>query len=72
MAADVERKRIEKANAAKMVEMRQRQKTAREEREVVAKYQALMEQEQREVQEAEEAALQALMNQVSGTCSRAV
>merc|ERR1712166_1541388 len=63
VAADVERKRIEKANAAKMVEMRQRQKAAREEREVAEKYRALMEQEEREVQEAEEAALQALMNQ---------
>ena len=72
VAADVERKRIEKANAAKMVEMRQRQKAAREEREVAEKYRALMEQEEREVQEAEEAALQALMNQVSVTCSRDV
>ena len=71
VAADVERKRIEKANAAKMVEMRQRQKAAREEREVAEKYRALMEQEEREVQEAEEATLQALMNQVSFTCSRA-
>merc|ERR1712166_1634753 len=63
MSAAQKQEQAAESSGNRMAADVERQKAAREEREVAEKYRALMEQEEREVQEAEEAALQALMNQ---------